>query len=281
MLTFISVLARAIYGVMTKVLSNRVKVSSYTQSFILLVSGGIIALIIAPFIGGFHISFTGVNLTAVILVVIASALGNILYFIAINSLTSSTAQITFSSILVFNTVLSVLLLGLKLSLLNILGVFILMIAVLSVVTGKIKLNLRGVILMLLSALSFAVMQLASTVVSKEVSALSYLVISYFGVAVPVLAYKAKTIISEIHRSKDKQGLFMVPFVTAIPSVANFLFAYYAYRIAPEPTKVAILLTSQVVFTVIISYVFLKERDHVLRKIIAAALVLFSAALIRL
>lgn len=281
MLTFISVLARAIYGVMTKVLSNRVKVSSYTQSFILLVSGGIIALIIAPLIGGFHISFTGVNLTAVILVVIASALGNILYFIAINSLTSSTAQITFSSILVFNTVLSVLLLGLKLSLFNILGVFILMIAVLSVVTGKIKLNLRGVILMLLSALSFAVMQLASTVVSKEVSALSYLVISYFGVAVLVFAYKAKTIISEILRSKDKQGLFMVPLITAIPSVGNFLFAYYAYRIAPEPTKVAILLTSQVVFTVIISYVFLKERDHVLRKIIAAALVLFSAALIRL
>ena len=73
----------------------------------------------------------------------------------------------------------------------------------------------------------------------------------------------------------------IPLLTALPSVGNFLFAYYAYKIAPEPTKVAILLTSQVVFTVILSYIFLKERDHVWRKVFAAVLVLISAALIRL
>lgn len=279
-LTFISVICRAIYGVMTKVLSNRVKVSSYTQSFILLMSGGLIALLIAPFIGGFDVSFSNVNITAVVLVVLASAIGNILYFVAMNSLTSSTAQITFSSILVFNTTLSVAFLNLELTPLNILGVILLMLAVISVVTGKIKLSFRGVSLMLLSSLCFAVMQLASTVVSKEISALSYLIISYFGVAVVVFLLKARLISTELRDTKDKKNLYGVPFVTALPSVGNFLFAYYAYRLAPEPTKVAILLTSQVVFTVIISYFFLKERDHVWRKVIASVLVVVAALLIR-
>ncbi|MBP9738292.1 DMT family transporter [Candidatus Saccharibacteria bacterium] len=281
LLTFISVISRAIYGVMTKVLSNRVKVTSYTQSFILLMGGGLIALLIAPLIGGYEVGFTNVNITAVVLVVLASALGNILYFIAINSLTSSTAQITFSSILVFNTTLSVAFLDLTLSPLNILGVMLLMIAITSVVTGKIKLSFKGVSLMLLSALCFAIMQLASTVVSKEVSALSYLIISYFGVAVVVFIAKARLIVREMRDAKDKVNLYGVPFITALPSVGNFLFAYYAYRLAPEPTKVAILLTSQVVLTVIISYFFLGERDHVLRKVFASVLVVLSALLIRI
>lgn len=279
-LTFISVISRAIYGVMTKVLSNRVKVSSYTQSFILLMSGGLIALLIAPLIGGYNVSFSNVSLVAVVLVVLASAVGNILYFVAMNSLTSSTAQITFSSILVFNTTLSVAFLNLKLTPLNILGVILLMLAVISVVTGKIKLSFKGVSLMLLSSLCFAVMQLASTVVSKEISALSYLIISYFGVAVVVFILKVRLIVTELRDTKDKNNLYGVPFVTALPSVGNFLFAYYAYRLAPEPTKVAILLTSQVVFTVIISYFYLNERDHVWRKVIASVLVVLAALLIR-
>lgn len=281
LLTFISVFARAVYGVMTKVLSNKVKVSSYTQSFILLISGGLIALVLAPFIGGYEFDLNGVNLWAVALVVLASAIGNVLYFVAINSLTSSTAQITFSSILVFNTSLSVIFLNLRLSPLNLIGVVLLMLAITSVVTGKIKLNVKGISLMLASSLCFAVMQLASTVVSKEMSAFGYLVISYFGVAAIVFVMKSRLIWQEIRSSKDRRSLYGVPMLTAIPSVANFLFAYYAYRIAPEPTKVAILLTSQVVFTVIISYVFLNEKDHVVRKVIAALLVVISALLIRL
>ena len=69
-------------------------------------------------------------------------------------------------------------------------------------------------------------------------------------------------------------------LTAIPSLGNFLFAYYAYREAPEPAKVAMLLTAQVVLTVILSYFLLKERGHVYRKLAAAILVVISAVLIK-
>ena len=106
LLTFISIIFRSIYGVMTKVLSTHVNVSVYTQATLLPLAGAVVALIISPFIGGIHLNFAGVSLTAVLLVVLGQGLGNITYFAAIKNLTNGTAQIAFSSILVFNTLLA-------------------------------------------------------------------------------------------------------------------------------------------------------------------------------
>lgn len=69
-------------------------------------------------------------------------------------------------------------------------------------------------------------------------------------------------------------------LTGIPSLGNFLFAYYAYREADEPAKVAMLLTAQVVVTVFLSYLFLRERGRVIRKSIAAMLIVVAAILIK-
>lgn len=281
LLTFLSILFRSIYGVLTKVLSNVVKTSVYTQAVLLPLSAGLIAILISPFIGGFSYQEGRVSLIAVLLVVLGQGLGNIVYFAAIKRLTNSTGQIAFSSILVFNTLLSVVFLGLTLSTLNIIGVILLMLAIVSVTTGKIKFDARGVLLMMFAALLFAVFQLSSSVVSAQVSAALYLVLAYLGAASVAFVLKFKQVVSDLKQVKDKKITFGVPAITALPSIGNFLFAYYAYKIAPEPAKVAILLTSQVVFTVILSYIFLHERDHVWRKVFAAVLVVASAALIRL
>lgn len=68
--------------------------------------------------------------------------------------------------------------------------------------------------------------------------------------------------------------------TALPSIGNFYFAYWAYSLAPEPTRVAMLLTSQVVVTVLLSYFVLHERDNLMKKVFAAVLVVHSAILIK-
>lgn len=280
-LTFISVSFRSIYGVLTKVLSNVVKTSVYTQAVLLPLSAGFVALILSPFFGGLTYSAESISWAAVLLVVFGQGLGNIVYFAAIKRLTNSTGQIAFSSILVFNTLLSVMFFGLELSLLNIVGVVLLMFAILSVTSGKITFDSRGVLLMMFAALLFAIFQLSSSVLSSQVSAALYLVVAYFGAASVAFVLKHRQVISDLRSVTDYKITFGIPVITALPSIGNFLFAYYAYKVAPEPTKVAILLTSQVVFTVILSYIFLRERDHVWRKVFAAILVVVSAALIRL
>lgn len=278
--TTISVLFRSIYGLMTKVLSNKSKTSAYTQSTLLCLCAAIIAILISPLIGGINLSINKDNILLILLVIFSQGLGNIVYFSAIRSLTNGTAQISFSSILVFNTLLSLAFLNLHLSFLNIIGILLLMSAILLVVNGKIEINKKGIALMIFSAFLFSIFQLSSSRLSIQVSAATYLLISYLGSTVVILTLKGKTILKEMIDSEDKKSLILIPFLTAIPSLGNFIFAYYAYRIAPEPTKVAMLLTSQVVIGVILSYFFLNEKKNLLRKVFAAILVVISTILIK-
>ncbi|MEK7095891.1 MAG: EamA family transporter [Patescibacteria group bacterium] len=279
LLTFFSVVSRAIYGVSTKVLSNKVKTSVYTQAALLSFAGGLISLVISPFLGGLSFNFAGVSLMAVALVMLGQGLGNITYFQSIKSLTNGTAQIAFSSILVFNTFLALIFLNLHLSLINVFGLVLLMLAILSVTTGKVELNKKGVALMILAALLFSVFQLSSAEISKQVGAPMYLMIAYFGAALVVFALKGRIIIKDLSLAERRTTLG-IPLVTAIPSLGNFIFAYYAYRNAPQPAKVAMLLTSQVVLTVFLSYFLLKEKEHMWRKVAAAVLVVVAAILIK-
>lgn len=279
LLTFVSIVSRSIYGVMTKVLSNKLKVSAYTQATLLPFAGACIALLISPFLGGIQTNFSDVSLVAVILVVLGQGLGNITYFAAIKNLTNGTAQIAFSSILLFNTFLSLVFLDLQLSLLNVFGLVVLMLAILSVVSGKIELSKKGISLMLLSAFLFSIFQLASSELSKQVGAATYLLIAYLGATAVVFALKWKVVVKDL-ASAERKTTIGIPLLTALPSIGNFLFAYYAYRVAPQPAKVAMLLTAQVVLTVLLSYVFLNEKGHVLRKVAAAVLVVIAAILIK-
>ncbi len=278
-LTFISTFSRAVYGVMTKALSSRMEASVYTQALLLLLAGAFFSLLVSPLLGGLQFSLMGVSVIAIILAVVSSGLGNIIYFVAIKDLTSGTAQIAFSSILLFNTILALLFFGLHLTPLNVLGLFLLMLAIVLAVTGRIKLSGKGVALMVLSAFLFSIFQLMSAEISKQMVASMYLLVTYLGAAVVVFTCRARVIIKDLSRVPKKFAL-RVLFFTALPSVGNFLFAYYAYRSAPEPTKVAMLLTSQVVLTIFLSYFFLKEKGHFLRKALAAILVVVSAVLIK-
>lgn len=279
LLTAISVVFRAIYGVMSKVLSTKLEVTSYTKGFLLPFAGVVVAVITSPLLGGIHFS-TKISLLTVLLVIVGQGLGNIFYFASIKSLTNSTAQITFSSILIFNTTLALVFLHLHLSVLNVAGLMLLMLAIVSVTTGKVEFNRRGVVLMLSAALLFAVFQLSSGELSKQVSAAAYLIIAYGGAAAVVFALKFKQIIYDIRSVTNKASLAKIPLLTAVPSIGNFLFAYYAYKSAPSSAKVAMLLTAQVVVTVFLSYLFLKEKDHVWRKVAASILVVASAVMIK-
>lgn len=278
-LTFLSVAFRSLYGVMTKVLSNKLKVSVYTQGTLLAFSGAILALLLSPLLGGLEFDVSRVSILAIVLVVLGQGLGNLTYFAAIKNLTNGTAQIAFSSILFFNTFLSLMFLNLHLRFVNVLGLIVLTLAILSVVSGKIELHKKGVTLMILSAFLFSVFQLASSEISRQVGAATYLIIAYLGAAAVVFVLQWRTVIKDIIGT-DKRTTFGIPLLTALPSLGNFYFAYHAYRIAPQPAKVAMLLTAQVVLTVLLSYIFLKERGHVWRKLGAALLVVIAAILIK-
>ena len=64
------------------------------------------------------------------------------------------------------------------------------------------------------------------------------------------------------------------------SVLYFLFSYLAFQEAPDRGVVVVLLTAQVILSVVLGIIFLKEKDNVPRKVIAAVLAFAAGALIR-
>ncbi|OGL30840.1 hypothetical protein A3F37_00120 [Candidatus Saccharibacteria bacterium RIFCSPHIGHO2_12_FULL_41_12] len=281
-LTLFAVIFRAFMGISTKVVSNKIKVSSETQTVLFLIAGLIVSVLVSPFLGGIDIDLAKVSLTAVALVAIGQGVGNILYFAAIKNLTNGTAQIAFSSTLVFTTLMSLVFLDLKLSPINFVGIIILALAILNVVNGKVEFHKRGVTLMILSGLSFSAFLLASSELSQQVSAASYLVIAYVSSTSVVFAVKWRAIVADISEHKEKLiNTLHILFISAIPSVSYFVFTYWAYRSAPEPAKVAIILPAQIIPTVLLSYFLLKEKNHLFRKFISAILVIVAAVLIKI
>jgi uncharacterized membrane protein len=71
----------------------------------------------------------------------------------------------------------------------------------------------------------------------------------------------------------------LPFA-GITSLGYFVFSYLAYGIAPSRGVVVLLLTTQVILSVILGIILLKERDRVGRKLISAVVAVAGAILIK-
>jgi drug/metabolite transporter (DMT)-like permease len=202
--TTIAVLSRAIYGVMTKVMSNKIKTSVFTQSILLPLCGGLITFFLSPILGGIKIQINSSNIALILVVAVSQGLGNLFYFMGMKSLTSGAAQISFSSILIFNTILPIFFLKLQLSFINILGVVLLMIAILSAINGDLEFNTKGVAFMTLSAFFFAIYQLSASVLSTFVTAAEYMLIAYLGASIIILLIKGRLFIRDIINLKNNR-----------------------------------------------------------------------------
>jgi drug/metabolite transporter (DMT)-like permease len=276
-LTFFAIISRSAFGVMLKVFSNRSSSSAYTQSVTLAFYASVITLLLSPFLGGINFDYSQIDKLPIFLAVVSQGFGNVLFFAGISKLSNSTTQIAFSSVLLFNTILSVLFLNLNLSFTNYLGLLLLLIAILIAVSGKLSYSKKGIFLIVLAAFSFAVFGIASTELSQMTTAPTYLLISYLGATISVFAFKHRIVIKDL---KKKNKIFAISVATATPSVATFLFSYYAYRAAPEPSRVLLISTGHVVLTVFVSYFLFKEEGSLWKKIVAALLVIAAAILIK-
>lgn len=206
--------------------------------------------------------------------------GNIFYYAAMRHLTAATSQIIFSSILLFNAIFAIAFQGLHLSVLNIIGVCLLMVAIIGAVSGKTQYSHRGTLLMIASAACFSLFQIGSGNVAKYMSVPLYLLISYGVTALGIYLLKWRMINHDIFHERGLKTTLVWSTLACIPSLGNFIFAFYAYRLAEQPGKVAILLTAQVIVAVLLSIIFLGERTKMWRKLGTASVAVIAAMLIK-
>jgi len=282
LLTIFAILSRATFGIATKVLSNNVKVSPITQSVLLTGAAAILTVLVSPFIGG--LSFHGLaSLWPIaLLMTVSQAFGNIVFFKGLEKLEASSAQVVFASILIWSTILSVIFLGSHFSYLQLVGIFILLGAILLVQYRKgVTLIDRNALYILAAAALFAVFQITSAEMAKTVSAGAYLLTAYLGATVIIgLGYWSKVKADIPALTKKASVTLKATLFASATSLLYFVFAYFAYQKAPDRGVVVVLLTAQVVVTVVLAIIFLKERDYIKRKLAAGVLAVIAGFLIK-
>lgn len=280
--TILAITSRATYSIATRVLSKDVEVSPITHSLLLTTAAGFLSLFVSPFIGG--VSFKGISLYAIpaILMMSSQTFGNVIYFRGQKGLGAGMTQIAFSSILIWGTILSVLFLGSVFSLTQIIGIFFLLIAILTIQFKQRKMNFNSNFLYILgSAVLFAIFQVSSAGLSKAISTGAYLVMAYLGPSLIICALYFKNIRKDFGLIKKQlRHTFLKTLFAGGTSMLYFIFSYLAYRQAPDSGVVVVLLTSQVVLSVIFGIYFLKEKEDSTMKLLAGALAVVAGILIK-
>jgi drug/metabolite transporter (DMT)-like permease len=253
-LTFLSILSRAVYGVLTKVLSNQVRVGAMTQSFLLLVACTVCALAIAPFVGGVQLEGVMGVWPGLLIAIITSTLGN----------------------------MAMAFLGTRLSPIQGAGVALMLAAILLAQYQGRRLRFSASVwLIVLSAACFAAYQIASAGIAKNLGTGTFMVVAFGADAILMgLVYWKEIRRDLVHSRKSQSKVWTVAFITGAASTIYNVFAYLAYRVAPDAGVVVLLLTSQVVFAVIISIVFLGEREGMVRKLTAGVIAVVAAVMIK-
>lgn len=281
-LTVLAIVFRAIYGLSTRVLSVHVKVSPITQSVILTGLASLLSIILSPFLGGFSLTHFSTVWVPTLIMIVSSSLGNVIYFKGQELLDAGTTQIVFSSIVVWGALLSLAFLGSHFSFIQILGVLLLLFSIVLIQYKKSKFTFSlAVLYILASAFVFSIFQVSSAAVSKTLPAGTALPLEYIGsTALVVLLYWKKVSKDLTEIRSNYRNVLQKGFFASSSTLLYFLFAYFAYSVAPDRGIVVLLLTTQVIVAVILGIIFLKERTGIKRKLIAGAIAVIASILIK-
>lgn len=281
-LTALAIIARAGQSVTVKVQSNKAELSASTRAVLLTGAATVLSLLVSPLIGGINGNGLARLWWAALLMVLSQGFGNVIFFKGMATLDASVTQIAFSVIVIWGGILSVIFLGSHFSTLQYVGVAVMLAAIwLTQYSRKRRKINVGVWWIILSAGLMAVFQVSSAELAKTVSAGTYLVLAFAGSTILVGAIYWNRLVRDWAVVRRKTlTLGGATLMAATTSVLYFAFAYFAYHAAPDRGVVVLLLTGQVVLSVILGIILLKERDGVVRKLAAGCLALLASLLIK-
>jgi drug/metabolite transporter (DMT)-like permease len=169
------------------------------------------------------------------------------------------------------------------SLVQVVGIVLLLGAIIAVQyqrrSGKVDTALLYIVL---SAITFAAAQVTSAAISTQLNGTMFMLFTYAGMIIAPLVVMPKTIIKDcklLQHHNIKLTSEAIGFV-AIASFLYYAFTYFAYRSAPDRGIVVILLTTQVVLSVLLGVIFLKERKNIKRKLLASTMAVIAGIMIK-
>lgn len=283
-LTMLAIGSRATFSLASKVLANQLRhVSPGTQNALLTGVAAIFSVVLSPLLGGLSSRGMAGHWLEIIVLVLCASFGGLTFFMGQKHLDAGTAQIAFSSILLWGVIFSIIILGSRFSGMQGVGIVVLFAAIILTQYRKGKRRLDpGIAWIIVSAALFAGMQVASADLSKQMTIATYLLVVYAGPTVVLTLCGMHRMRCELpHLLRLDMNMLKAVLFAAMTSFGYYAFSYVAYRHAPDAGVVVVLLTSQVVVSVILGVIFMRERQEVPRKIVAGALAFVAGLFIKI
>ncbi len=281
LLMVFAIAMRSFLSVATKQMTNTMKVSATTQSVLFTGLAGMLSLFVIPFFGGLSLRGLGDTWWIAVLMVLSQAVAGIIFFHAVNKIDASVASVAASSMLPWSVLFSVIFLNSHFSLVQAFGIVLLFVAILlAQYQKKIRHIEPAVLWLFLSSMLFAVFQVTTALLSSHITTATYLVLIYFGSAGVIWLMDWKRVNRDIRSLHvDRTKAWWTTLFASTTTVLFFIFTFTALKHAPDRGSVLVLQSTQVVFSVLLTIWFFKERNRIPQKIAAGVLAVIASYLI--
>lgn len=270
-LTLISALARSATSIAQKALLSDKQNDPYAFAFVFQVS--VAALFAIYTLVTRTLEFPDISHVQanIVLMTLLYGVGTICTFKAFKSVDASEVAIIFASSSIWSVVSALVFLGEKISALNVLGIVLITAGVVTINYRKTRWNVeRGHMLALIAACLFG---LAFTndayIIGNYTSVASYMIPAFALPGVFVLLVNPKSIrrVRKLSTPATMLKVLFAAFFYAISAVTIFT----AYKHGGQASIISPISQTNIIFTVLLSYVLLKERQRMPQKLIGMVL----------
>lgn len=277
LLTLASVFIVSLANILQRVLMRDDKSNPYSYAFIFHILLGILNLVFA-LIHGFQLPPLDGSFIYFIIAAVLWGGGTVFLFKALQLLESSEVTILGSFRALITIVASIIFLRETFNLQKVLGTIIILASIFLVSNLKkgIKFN-KGIIYVFVMAVMYGSAVVFDAFIVKQYDPISYLAVANLLIGSMILMFYPKALGQWSYFIKPNFLKKMLPLVFL--SSAQAIAFYMALSIGGNASQIGPINQAQVIITVLLAVVFLKEKDHLLRKLIAGVLVTFGVVLL--
>lgn len=229
---------------------------------------GVFGLLIAMYQGGIRSQLALAQLPSFLLIAALITIGSIYAFKGFKYIEASEHSILLTSSKLWSLVGAVLLLGELMTARKLVAALLIIIGVVIAEWRKhrFKLNI-GAGYVLLAALSYAGGEVLSFFMLRDFDSTAFLIYGSVISAI-MIAVTSPGIFAKLSFYAKPKNLTNIMIVSINDTIAT-LFLFNAYQVGRNALQIGPIMATQTIVTVMLAYFFLREKDHMLQKIVGA------------
>ena len=264
LLVGLSVILYSINGLLHRTIMKDDNSDAYAQAVVFTGLVALFFLIILLFRGGFQLPGSWLQSLFMIFGAVFSSIGMVFTFKGFKSIGASEHTILLTSCQLWNMLGAILFLHESLTITKLVGTFAILFGIVLAEWKKqtFKLN-SGAVYVLLAAFCFAASGIISFYIVRSFDVLSYMIYSSIFVTLILVICRPTVIRKFSFYLKPKRAVNIV--TTSLNDALANILGLSAYQIGRNALQIGPIQATQTILTVVLAFVILKERDHILYK----------------